>query len=217
MPNTTDTLRALKSVTFASQNLRSMYPKMDEIKQFLRKTDLDFLLIQESFLNDRTPDALIEIDNYKLHRLDRDTLVCKKSGGGLVTYSSDKYEVDFMEEWSSSTSDLEILWTKLKLPHTRPTYVANVYRPPAGDVNVALNTLDNRILKINMNGTADILVMGDLNINLNCNELPTRKLRSAMRDNLLQLIKQPTRATITSKMVIEHIWVLNQDFYNKWD
>ncbi len=109
-------------------------------------------MFQKTFLNDGTPDVLLEIDNYNMFRLDRDTNVFKKSGGDLVTYTSDKYEVEFINDWSVSTRHLEIMWLKLKLPHTCPTYVANIYRPPSGDIDTALSIIDNKILEINVNG-----------------------------------------------------------------
>ena len=156
MTSTIEILRTLKGVTFASQNIRSLYPKMDDIKQFLKKTDLDFLLFQETFLNDGTPDVLLEIDKFNMYRVDRDTTICKKSGGGLIAYTNNKYDVEMLSDWSVSSKHLEVMWLKLSLPHTRPTYVANFYRPPSGELNTAINVIDNKILEIIMNGVADM-------------------------------------------------------------
>ena len=214
MPNTTEILRKLKGVTFASQNIRSVYPKMDDIKQLLSRTELDFLLLQETFLNDGTPDVLLDIDNYNMFRLDRDTSVCKKTGGGLLAYCNDKYEVEWIEGWSVSTKHLEIMWLKLKLPHTRPAFIANLYRPPGGDLDTAISILDNKILEINMSGVADILILGDTNINIKASDTNSRKWCNSMKNNLLhQLIKSATRITNTSSTIIDHVWVSNQDFY----
>ncbi len=214
MTNTTEMLRTLKGVTFASQNVRNLYPKLNDIEILLQCSNLDLLLLQDAFLNEGTPDICIEIDSYNLFRLDRDRSKCKKSGGGLVAYTSNAYDVEIVNDWCISNRDLEIMWLKLSLPHTRPTYVANVYQPPSGDHNVALELIDGRILEINMSGTADIVMMGDYNINLQGNDVSTRKLKNSMRSNLLHpLISSPTRVTNTTKSVIDHIWVSNQDFY----
>ena len=94
-----------------------MYPKLDNIRILLQRTELDFLMLQESFLTDGTPDIVIEIDNFNLFRLDQETTVCKKSGSGLITYVSSAYEVELINDWSVSSKDLEIMWLKLSLPH----------------------------------------------------------------------------------------------------
>ena len=65
-----------------------------------------------------------------------------------------------------------------------------------------------------MNGVADILLMGDTNINVKISDTQSRKLCNSMKNNLLhQLVKKPTQVTNTSDTIIDQIWVSNQDLY----
>ena len=67
---------------------------------------VDFLFLQESFLNDSYSSLDLEIQNYIVFRLDRAEHSTKKSGGDLVGYISSKYQVEYLTDWSTIDDNL---------------------------------------------------------------------------------------------------------------
>ena len=64
-------------------------------------------MIQETFLSDDTPDALLQIDGYSLIRQDRDVTSCKSMGGGLCIYVRNNLTYDVVPELSVCTTDID--------------------------------------------------------------------------------------------------------------
>ena len=105
------------------------------------------------------------------------------------------------------TPDTECLWVKLELPSTRSTYVCSVYRPPEGNVDIFLSLLENKPIDIYALGLADVIVMGDFNIDLlsKRDHKYKRYMQFLKPNKLTQLINTPTRVTTRSKSIIDHI------------
>ena len=207
---------SIKGITFGSLNIRGVSQKTDEIAIVLEKTNLDFLFLQETFLTENVLDTELEISGYRMLRLDRDVATGKKTGGGLVSYFGNQYKVEALPNWSISKPHLEVCWLKLLLKDTRPTFVANVYRPPDGDIDLAIESLNDQLADIMGLNTADIIIFGDLNIDMNKRSAKLSKYKSFLNSNLLhQIVKQPTRITNTSRTIIDHILTNNEDFYNQ--
>ena len=49
---------------------------------------------------------------------------------------------------------------KLNLPRMRPTYIANIYRPPDGNQDNALSLIENKLIDIYAERPGDIVIMG---------------------------------------------------------
>ena len=143
MQTGTKCISKLKGIIFASLNIRRLISKTDDLSVLLTRSNLDFL--QKTVLDGNIRDVCLELEGYDMHRLDKNPTVCKASGGGLAIYSNCKYEFEPLNHASVMNRDLEVMWTVLRLKETRPTYLANVYRPPDGDLNSALQTLDEQI------------------------------------------------------------------------
>ncbi len=102
---------------------------------------------------------------------------------------------------------------KLELKETRPTYIANVYRPPDGDVSVFIDTLEEHLINVHTLGISD--VVSDVNVDLLTVSVQSKKLKSFLYNSLLkELVSSPTRVTNTSKSLIDHVYVSNDDFYS---
>ena len=81
---------------------------------------------------------------------------------------------------------------------------------------MALEALNEQLADIMGLNYADILILGDLNIDMNKRSVRLSKYKSFLASNLLhQTIKQPTRITNTSHTTIDHILTNNEDFYNQ--
>ena len=77
-----------------------------------------------------------------------------------------KYQFQSLSEWHVCTPDIEIGWIKLNLKLTKPTYIGLIYRPPSGNYENCLEIIEQKLLDINSQGDANILLIGDININL---------------------------------------------------
>ena len=111
----------------------------------LKDTDLTFLALNESWLNYSISDCELEIPNYQLFRYDRDLGSGKRGGGGLISYAHRKYHFEEVSNWNLCCPDLEWQWLCLKLPKTRKTYICNIYRPPDGNVDTAIELIDSKV------------------------------------------------------------------------
>ena len=193
--NIYEELSSLKGITYASLNICSLYRKLDEIKLLLHQSKLDVLFLNESWLNQSIGDLELLIPGYTLHRFDRDAGAGKRGGGGLVAYTRNHYHFDEISGWNLCCPDLEIQWIKLSLPNTRPTFLANIYRPPDGNLEAATNIIENKLLDIYNDSPGDIVLMGDLNVDLLDLRSPSsRKMKDFLRNSKLsQLVTCPTR------------------------
>ena len=68
-------------------NVRSLIPKPDQVKiDICHPADTQIVSISETWLKPSIQSDMLYIEEYELHRFDRNGSSCKKSGGGLCTY-----------------------------------------------------------------------------------------------------------------------------------
>ena len=101
-----------------------------------------------------------------MFRFDRDLGSEKRGGGGLITCVHNKYNFENKIDWNLCCPDLEWQWSVLHLPCTCKTYLCNLYRPPDGNKETALNLIENKLNNIYTEGVPDVLILGDMNIDL---------------------------------------------------
>ena len=70
-----------KGLHFIHVNVRSLIPKLDEIKLLLLKRNITVLALSETWLNDSVSDSEIDIHGYVVVRKDRN-----RHGGGVCLY-----------------------------------------------------------------------------------------------------------------------------------
>ena len=70
-----------KGVKIASSNVRSLLPKIEEIRHILLNTEIDVLCINESWLDKNISDDNVSILGYRIYRCDRN-----RTGGGVCIY-----------------------------------------------------------------------------------------------------------------------------------
>ena len=68
-----------KGIGFGHLNCRSLNSN-DELTVLLEQSNLEFLMLTETWLSDNVTTSLIDIDGYSFVRLDRDVSVCKSRG-----------------------------------------------------------------------------------------------------------------------------------------
>ena len=84
--------------------------------------------------------------------------------------------------------------------------MGNLYRPPTGNLKLAIDCLDETHKSINLN-KEDVFLMGDLNVNFkNKSSVDYKKLNFLIKTNgLSQLITTTTRNTDKSKSLLDVI------------
>lgn len=156
-----ETLGSYRGLKVVCWNLRSLAPKIAEFEIILDKTSPDIICISESWLTDAVPDSQLEIDGYTLFRYDRTTA---KKGGGLCIYSKInlKTEDSSLKHLNICDSSVEIQLLRLQLPCTKPIIIVNTYRPPSGNLDLAIEHLQSVI--DNLPNSAEYYVLGDFNV-----------------------------------------------------
>ena len=94
-------------------NVRSLIPKIEEVRKFAAATNAAVLGITESWLDDSIDDNEIKIEGYVLERNDRN-----RAGGGVCAYIKDS--VAFVRRSDIESKDTEFLGLDILLPKTKP-------------------------------------------------------------------------------------------------
>ena len=213
---TASALSNLSGVTFASLNIQSVYRKFDEIKILLNESGLDCLCLQESFLNYSIDDSELHIPGFHLWRYDRTANSGKSSGGGIMMYTNSDREFSELPNSHLCTPHVELSWLKLKLKQAHDTYICNVYRPPDGSVDMALDTIKDQFQQLNIPPQSDVLIMGNINVDLlKTSANRTKVINFENEFSLSQLITSPTRTTLQSATLIDHVYANNTELYHR--
>ena len=180
-------------------NVRSLWNKLDNIKQHLTTSNYHFFGLVESWLKPNVCSNLIDIPDYYTFRNDRQTLRPDgqiKRGGGLLVYCKNYLNVTQLTglPFTVSNQDIESLVICFKEKYTKKCYIITVYQPPDGDVDTFCDQLDKLCKSLPDRENSDIILGGDFNINFakNSNHKSTLT-RISKRFSLTQYIKEPTR------------------------
>lgn len=193
--------RGLNLVGF---NIKSLYPKKEQIEHLLENERVGILVLTESWLNKGIPNDAIRIDDYKVYRLDRQR---KAKGGGICVYVHTKLKVNALlySHLNESSKEAEILVLNVQQKCTKSMNVIASYRPPQGNQRRYIQIMKEALKSVSPQ--EDVFIIGDLNINSLENSKSVKDLK-AMEGNfdLKQYIGLPTRVTRKSKSLIDHIY-----------
>ena len=112
----------------ADLNVRSLKTRSHllQVRELMQEKDYDVLAVSESWLNSTVTNAEVEIDGYKLTRLDRQG----KSGGGVCAYTRSSLKVKRLKDMSEiSESGFHQLWMQIQLKKLRSMLLCVAYRP----------------------------------------------------------------------------------------
>ena len=176
---------------------------LDEVKVLVNNMGIDVLALNETKLDHSITQQITEITGYKQLRLDR-----SRSGGGISIYVRDTLK--FLIRNDIPDENIELLCIEIKPLKCKPFLFIAWYRPPNDPIRtfrkteVVLSYLDKE--------NKEIILMGDINCDLSPELLelsPVGNSRHLL--NLYQLfsfkqiIKEPTRVTLTTSTLIDHI------------
>lgn len=153
-----------KGLLILHLNVRSLINKVELIRQILEDEKIDALCLTESWLTSYISDDLIKVDGYKILRKDRVNELGKRKGGEICIYVKDIYSTELLCT-PCSGKDIEMLGFSLEGYKTGVTNCITIYRPPKGNVDIALGRLDQLITTIGPKGLLSLVIHGDFNIN----------------------------------------------------
>lgn len=160
----------MKGIKFIHLNCCSIINKFDLISQtLLNESTIDFICFTESWLKPTNDSSLFKLHDYDTVRLDR--IRPNRSGnythgGGILCYIRESLHYEVLPD-PISTIDLEALPICLSPINPRKLYVIVVYRPPSGNIPVALNLITEMINKWKSRYTRqNFVILGDFNIDV---------------------------------------------------
>lgn len=194
-------------VRFAHINVRSLFTGFRELIQIIREENFDVVAITESWLTPDTLDEAVKIPGFKFIRNDR---LGRGGGTGIYVTNNLKYEIiDSID--NSPNVNLEQLWIRLKLKNKTLAF-GTIYRPPAGNLQLCVDQIDN-VLSTILPTVDDIICVGDVNVNLlNLNNLISDTFNAY---NFSQLINEPTRISNTTSSLLDPIFVTSPEMICK--
>lgn len=109
-------------------NIRSLKNRAHllELRQLASERKSDIITISETWLNTTVTSEEIQIEGYKLHRLDR----LHKGGGGVCAYVRKDLKSSVLKELSSiSERNFHQLWLNVQCKKLKSTTICVTYRP----------------------------------------------------------------------------------------
>ena len=104
---TSSHLCKLRGIAFGGLNVCSLYRKIDDVNVLLHRSELNYLGLSESWLNNSVNNCELIIPGYTMSRLDRNNGMNNQGGGGLVVYTRNNYTFKHIEEYNLSNQDVE--------------------------------------------------------------------------------------------------------------
>ena len=153
-------------------NIRSLFckNKFNMFQQQMSKSNIDIICLSETWLKNGIHSNYVNIPSYNLSRLDRnwsDNGSLKKGGGvGMYIKNDIQFSDNELKHLNSSSIDIEVQWVSIKKQNNRKMYVANVYRPPQGNIKNFLQNIQNCLDSFDERSKKDIFIVGDFNIDI---------------------------------------------------
>jgi hypothetical protein len=116
-------LQGQKGLLFLHANIRSLIPKILEVKLLLEKTKAAVLAISETWVDSSVPDGKLNIEGYNILRRN-----CSRHSGGVCLYI--KHGLAFNLRPDLNTDGLEAIFTEILLPKSKPIIIGACYHPP---------------------------------------------------------------------------------------
>ena len=195
---TIDEIKDSKATRILAFNAQSMNNKFQKIRDITQKVKPTVLAIQETWGKNESTDYSIR-GYHKPEIRTRKGNMNAGGGVGLWVLANIDYEViesPFVEKLIETQT---IILPDLNI------CIINVYRP-FGEKDLFTNKLVDHISKVrDAEPTADIIVVGDFNIDLlQDNNSRDKLIESTVQLEFIQQVTLPTRVTETTKSLIDH-------------
>ena len=198
-------------LTIVSQNIRSVNKQLDHVKIFLSATGrgVDIFACQEVW---KVHGGV----NYSIENFGKLVYAAREvgNGGGVGFWINQNITYDILNDLSIFDSGIyESLVLEVKSGIER-VIVINVYRPPNGDLKKFLTHLKSQMINC-LAKSNKIIFVGDYNVDISKENRKADEYLQVIESNgLMQLIKEPTRISPTTKTTIDHIIISPLPYYN---
>lgn len=149
---------ALKGLKIFLWNIRSLFPKIDIVLEFVGAVaGIGLLCINETWLKPELTDGLICMNGYTIVRNDR----VPRRGGGSCIYVNKRLNYEKLAD-VVNIKDIELMCIILNgdgLHSQRKICVILVYRPPGGDSNIAFSIIEEYMHNLNEIYKCEIIVL----------------------------------------------------------
>ena len=180
--------------------VQSFANKIDIIEPEL--TDFDIISLTETWLNDSIPNEDLKFNEFQApFRRDR----IGDSHGGIIVYV--KKDIPCKRRIDLELVNIECLWMEVYVK-TKQVLMGTFYRP-LNSTPVVFSDIENSIGLATDTGIEEIVVTGDLNLNMLNPHSCAKILYVYQTYNLIQLINEPTHYTETLSSIIDLILVSN--------
>ena len=145
-------------------NARSLKNRVNlhQIREFTQENKPDIIAISESWLNSTVTNAEIEIEGFKVIRLDR----LRKIGGGVCAYVRSDIKCFKIKHLSTISEDnFHQLWLRLQFKKLKSFLICVTYQPPDCSLDCFefhFKPAYTEVLLMNY----PIVILGDLNCNM---------------------------------------------------
>ena len=192
-----------KGMAIASLNINGLRSHLDEVQLLIRDLGNQILALNETKLDPEFPKELTSVSGYQQEHLER---TC--NGGGVSIYIRDS--IKYKRRLDIPNDDLELVCIEVEPPKSKSFLVLAWYRPPSDPVG-SFNKLEKVLSFLDKEGN-EIILLGDTNCDLTPKqaEQPIDNNSKHMLDlyelfSFKQLIEGPTRVTVTTSSIIDHI------------
>ena len=197
-----------KEITIGHINIRSLVPKLDEVRLLIRQHELDAFCMTETWMTKAVSSDILLFPGYHVFREDR--TIAKRGqrsvrGGGLAIVIRDDITACKLKVPPPEGSRLESLWLTLTAPGGRSAVLGATYRPPGEPVTPDIDALRQQLLEVSRLDKP-VFLLGDLNLDLMRPEKSQVSQYICMLQelNFIQLIRDPTRPGTTPSL-IDHV------------
>ena len=196
-------------------NIQSLLPKLPDITADANINNADILCYTETNLKTHTPNRLVNIPGYTIHRTDR-AVGRKKSGGGVAIAVKMPMQVQRLHaRTQADQSHLESIWLKVKIDKRRATIIACVYRPPSTSgtqVDRDYDDFEQQIqTAISKQETCSLVITGDFNSDPSTNPAGAARLQDLQKYRLRLLVKKPTFHRNDTHSILDNILISDSD------
>jgi len=137
-------------------NAQSVFPKIDELRNIFVGSDIDIIMISETWLKAEIFDSMITLNDYNVYRLDR----LSKRAGGVMLYVKKHLKCKFSFSSNIELTKVEYLFCEIEI--AQQVFIVGVVYNPHKDND--LSSLCNDLSFVSSN-YQNILIGGDFNLN----------------------------------------------------
>ena len=148
-----------KSLIFGHININSVRNKFNSVCDILSNNLIDIFTIAETKLDESFPHGQFSLNGFSLYRQDRND-----RGGGIMTYVRSDIPNCRRQELENNIEGVEMIAVALTIDKEQ-WIIYCIYSPPSVKIETLISVLSSSLDKA-MSISDNILILGDLNVNL---------------------------------------------------